>query len=125
MTRGRSCLLVPLPKPRVCSFFFSNVALLSSPTLNAGCLNCLPECSFTRFSIDSDRLTITDVTENDAGVYTCIMNTTLDHDSASAELTVVGEFSLAGASVSLTHQTNSGRIKAPVSGFLSESGSVR
>uniref|UniRef100_A0A3Q3XAH8 Neuronal cell adhesion molecule n=1 Tax=Mola mola TaxID=94237 RepID=A0A3Q3XAH8_MOLML len=42
-----------------------------------------------RFSIDSDRLTITDVAENDAGVYTCIMNTTLDHDSASAELTVV------------------------------------
>uniref|UniRef100_A0A673BVY7 Neuronal cell adhesion molecule-like n=1 Tax=Sphaeramia orbicularis TaxID=375764 RepID=A0A673BVY7_9TELE len=39
--------------------------------------------------VDSDSLTITDVTENDAGVYTCIMNTTLDHDSASAELTVV------------------------------------
>ncbi|XP_067357770.1 neuronal cell adhesion molecule-like isoform X15 [Channa argus] len=36
-----------------------------------------------------DSLTITDVTENDAGVYTCIMNTTLDHDSASAKLTVV------------------------------------
>nr|XP_033491832.1 neuronal cell adhesion molecule-like isoform X13 [Epinephelus lanceolatus] len=42
-----------------------------------------------RLIVDSDSLTITDVTENDAGVYTCIMNTTLDHDSASAELTVV------------------------------------
>ncbi|XP_061577046.1 neuronal cell adhesion molecule-like isoform X13 [Cololabis saira] len=42
-----------------------------------------------RLVVDSDSLTITDVTENDAGVYTCIMNTTLDHDSASAELTVV------------------------------------
>ncbi|XP_070973377.1 neuronal cell adhesion molecule-like isoform X7 [Oncorhynchus clarkii lewisi] len=42
-----------------------------------------------RFLVDSDSLTITDVTENDAGTYTCIMNTTLDHDSASAELTVV------------------------------------
>lgn len=99
MTRGRSCLLVPLPKPRVCSFFVSNVALLFSPTLDANRLSCLLECSFTRFSIDSDRLTITDVAENDAGVYTCIMNTTLDHDSASAELTVVGKFSLAGAQV--------------------------
>ncbi|XP_008304415.1 neuronal cell adhesion molecule isoform X1 [Stegastes partitus] len=42
-----------------------------------------------RLIVDSDSLTITDVTENDAGVYTCIMNTSLDHDSASAELTVV------------------------------------
>uniref|UniRef100_A0A4W5Q926 Neuronal cell adhesion molecule n=1 Tax=Hucho hucho TaxID=62062 RepID=A0A4W5Q926_9TELE len=42
-----------------------------------------------RFVVDSDSLTITDVTENDAGTYTCIMNTTLDQDSASAELTVV------------------------------------
>ncbi|XP_054631455.1 neuronal cell adhesion molecule-like isoform X18 [Dunckerocampus dactyliophorus] len=42
-----------------------------------------------RFIVDSDSLTITGVTEGDAGVYTCIMNTTLDHDSASAELTVV------------------------------------
>uniref|UniRef100_A0A667WM97 Neuronal cell adhesion molecule n=1 Tax=Myripristis murdjan TaxID=586833 RepID=A0A667WM97_9TELE len=43
-----------------------------------------------RFIVDSDSLTINDVVENDEGVYTCIMNTTLDHDSASAELTVVG-----------------------------------
>ncbi|XP_054631437.1 neuronal cell adhesion molecule-like isoform X5 [Dunckerocampus dactyliophorus] len=43
----------------------------------------------SRFIVDSDSLTITGVTEGDAGVYTCIMNTTLDHDSASAELTVV------------------------------------
>ncbi|XP_075326359.1 neuronal cell adhesion molecule-like isoform X14 [Odontesthes bonariensis] len=42
-----------------------------------------------RLIVDSDSLTISDVTENDAGVYTCIMNTTLDQDSASAELTVV------------------------------------
>uniref|UniRef100_A0A667WB10 Neuronal cell adhesion molecule n=1 Tax=Myripristis murdjan TaxID=586833 RepID=A0A667WB10_9TELE len=42
-----------------------------------------------RFIVDSDSLTINDVVENDEGVYTCIMNTTLDHDSASAELTVV------------------------------------
>ncbi|CAB1313413.1 unnamed protein product [Coregonus sp. 'balchen'] len=42
-----------------------------------------------RFVVDSDSLTINDVTENDAGTYTCIMNTTLDQDSASAELTVV------------------------------------
>ncbi|XP_072242292.1 neuronal cell adhesion molecule-like isoform X14 [Leuresthes tenuis] len=42
-----------------------------------------------RLIVDSDSLTINDVTEGDAGVYTCIMNTTLDQDSASAELTVV------------------------------------
>ncbi|XP_068595287.1 neuronal cell adhesion molecule-like [Brachionichthys hirsutus] len=42
-----------------------------------------------RLIVDSDSLTITDVTESDAGVYTCIMNTSLDQDSASAELTVV------------------------------------
>uniref|UniRef100_A0A673KXI2 Neural cell adhesion molecule L1 n=1 Tax=Sinocyclocheilus rhinocerous TaxID=307959 RepID=A0A673KXI2_9TELE len=42
-----------------------------------------------RFRVDSDSLTITDVTESDAGTYTCIMNTTLDQDSASAQLTVV------------------------------------
>uniref|UniRef100_A0A3Q1FDF4 Neuronal cell adhesion molecule n=2 Tax=Acanthochromis polyacanthus TaxID=80966 RepID=A0A3Q1FDF4_9TELE len=42
-----------------------------------------------RLIVDNDSLTITEVTENDAGVYTCIMNTTLDHDSATAELTVV------------------------------------
>lgn len=47
-------------------------------------------CFVCRFIVDLDSLTITDVTENDVGVYTCIMNTTLDHDSASAELTVVG-----------------------------------
>ncbi|XP_057185453.1 neuronal cell adhesion molecule-like isoform X10 [Triplophysa rosa] len=42
-----------------------------------------------RFRVDSDSLTITDVTEEDAGQYTCIVNTTLDEDSASALLTVV------------------------------------
>ncbi|XP_030221645.1 neuronal cell adhesion molecule isoform X13 [Gadus morhua] len=42
-----------------------------------------------RFIVDSDTLTIAEVTEGDEGVYTCIMNTTLDHDSASAELSVV------------------------------------
>lgn len=48
-----------------------------------------------RLIVDSDSLTITDVTENDEGKYTCIMNTTLDHDSASAELTVVGMYHFA------------------------------
>ncbi|KAK0155617.1 Neuronal cell adhesion molecule [Merluccius polli] len=42
-----------------------------------------------RFIVDSDSLTIEAVTEGDEGVYTCIMNTSLDHDSASAELSVV------------------------------------
>ena len=60
-------------------------------------LSCLNEFFVSRLIVDSDSLTITDVTENDAGVYTCIMNTTLDHDSASAELTVVGKFGSAGA----------------------------
>lgn len=51
----------------------------------------------SRIILESDSLTITDVTENDAGVYTCITNTTLDQDSASAELTVVGKFGSPGA----------------------------
>ncbi|XP_053541750.1 neuronal cell adhesion molecule a isoform X11 [Ictalurus punctatus] len=42
-----------------------------------------------RFVIGSDTLTILKVTESDEGTYTCIMNTTLDQDQASAELTVV------------------------------------
>uniref|UniRef100_A0A7N6FBM4 Neural cell adhesion molecule L1 n=1 Tax=Anabas testudineus TaxID=64144 RepID=A0A7N6FBM4_ANATE len=42
-----------------------------------------------RFEVDTDSLTIKDVTDGDEGTYTCIMNTTLDQDSASAMLTVV------------------------------------
>ncbi|XP_056878778.1 neuronal cell adhesion molecule a isoform X5 [Takifugu flavidus] len=42
-----------------------------------------------RFVVDADTLTIMDVTDRDKGTYTCVMNTTLDHDSASAVLTVV------------------------------------
>ncbi|KAK1906745.1 Neuronal cell adhesion molecule [Dissostichus eleginoides] len=42
-----------------------------------------------RFQVDVDSLTITDVEDQDAGTYTCIMITTLDQDSASAMLTVV------------------------------------
>ncbi|XP_041820034.1 neuronal cell adhesion molecule a isoform X2 [Chelmon rostratus] len=42
-----------------------------------------------RFVVDMDSLTIKDVTDGDEGTYTCIMNTTLDQDSASAMLTVV------------------------------------
>ncbi|XP_035465480.2 neuronal cell adhesion molecule a isoform X7 [Scophthalmus maximus] len=42
-----------------------------------------------RFVVDTDSLTIKDVTDEDEGTYTCIMNTTLDRDSASAMLTVV------------------------------------
>uniref|UniRef100_A0A4W6DAC4 Neural cell adhesion molecule L1 n=1 Tax=Lates calcarifer TaxID=8187 RepID=A0A4W6DAC4_LATCA len=41
------------------------------------------------FEVDTDSLTIKDVTDVDEGTYTCIMNTTLDQDSASAMLTVV------------------------------------
>lgn len=47
-----------------------------------------------RFEVDTDSLVIKDVTEEDEGTYTCIMNTTLDRDSASATLTVVGTFAL-------------------------------
>lgn len=47
-----------------------------------------------RFQVDVDTLTITDVTEGDEGTYTCMMKTSLDMDSASAMLTVVGMFSL-------------------------------
>lgn len=43
-----------------------------------------------RFVVDTDSLTIKDVTDGDEGTYTCIMNTTLDQDSASAMLTVIG-----------------------------------
>uniref|UniRef100_A0A8L0DTP5 Neural cell adhesion molecule L1 n=1 Tax=Oncorhynchus mykiss TaxID=8022 RepID=A0A8L0DTP5_ONCMY len=43
-----------------------------------------------RFLVDTDSLTINEVTEEDEGTYTCVMNTTLDQDSASAMLTVVG-----------------------------------
>ncbi|XP_077356993.1 neuronal cell adhesion molecule a isoform X5 [Festucalex cinctus] len=42
-----------------------------------------------RFEVDTDSLVIKDVTDEDEGTYTCIMNTTLDRDSASATLTVV------------------------------------
>lgn len=49
-------------------------------------------CDAFRFVVDADTLTIKDVTDRDKGTYTCIMNTTLDHDSASAVLTVVGRF---------------------------------
>ncbi|XP_019911974.3 neuronal cell adhesion molecule a isoform X4 [Esox lucius] len=42
-----------------------------------------------RFVVETDSLTIRDVTEEDEGTYTCVMNTTLDQDSASAMLTVV------------------------------------
>ncbi|XP_018620979.1 neuronal cell adhesion molecule-like isoform X9 [Scleropages formosus] len=43
-----------------------------------------------RLMVGADSLTINDVTEGDEGTYTCIVNTTLDQDSASARLTVVG-----------------------------------
>ncbi|XP_058883464.1 neuronal cell adhesion molecule-like isoform X17 [Acipenser ruthenus] len=42
-----------------------------------------------RFIVGEDSLTIGEVTEIDEGTYTCIANTSLDKDSASAELTVV------------------------------------
>ncbi|KAL4612744.1 neuronal cell adhesion molecule-like isoform X10 [Arapaima gigas] len=49
----------------------------------------LPDDERHVFVVGADSLTITDVTETDQGTYTCIMNTTLDQDSASAVLTVV------------------------------------
>lgn len=51
-----------------------------------------------RFVRGTDTLTIKDVVDDDEGTYTCSVNTTLDHDSASAMLTVVGKFD-----VVLTH----------------------
>ncbi|XP_017280369.1 neuronal cell adhesion molecule a isoform X12 [Kryptolebias marmoratus] len=42
-----------------------------------------------RFVMGKESLTISDVTEEDEGTYTCIANTILDQDSASAKLTVV------------------------------------
>uniref|UniRef100_A0A673BWY2 Neuronal cell adhesion molecule a n=1 Tax=Sphaeramia orbicularis TaxID=375764 RepID=A0A673BWY2_9TELE len=42
-----------------------------------------------KFEVDTDSLIIKDITDEDEGTYTCIMNTTLDQDSASAMLTVV------------------------------------
>lgn len=48
-----------------------------------------------RFLVGADTLTITDVADEDEGTYTCIMNTSLDMDSASAMLTVVGTLTLA------------------------------
>lgn len=48
--------------------------------------------TITRFEVDTDSLIIKDITDEDKGTYTCIMNTTLDQDSASAMLTVVGMF---------------------------------
>lgn len=47
-----------------------------------------------RFLVGADTLTISDVTDGDEGTYTCMMNTSLDMDSASAMLTVVGTFTL-------------------------------
>lgn len=45
-----------------------------------------------RFLVGADSLTINHVTDGDEGTYTCIMNTSLDMDSASAMLTVVGMY---------------------------------
>ncbi|XP_032444838.1 neuronal cell adhesion molecule a isoform X11 [Xiphophorus hellerii] len=42
-----------------------------------------------RFEVDDESLIIRDVTDDDAGTYTCVTNTILDQDSASATLTVV------------------------------------
>lgn len=42
-----------------------------------------------RFVVGEESLMIKDVVDEDEGTYTCYMNTTLDHDSASAMLTVV------------------------------------
>ncbi|XP_054480200.1 neuronal cell adhesion molecule a isoform X2 [Anoplopoma fimbria] len=57
-----------------------------------------------RFEVGIESLTIRDVTDEDEGTYTCIMNTTLDQDSASAMLTVVEEPD-APTELELTDQT--------------------
>ncbi|XP_075327553.1 neuronal cell adhesion molecule a isoform X6 [Odontesthes bonariensis] len=57
-----------------------------------------------RFEVDMDSLTIKDIRDADEGTYTCIMNTTLDQDSASAMLTVV-EKPDAPTDLELTDQT--------------------
>ncbi|XP_077401590.1 neuronal cell adhesion molecule a isoform X11 [Vanacampus margaritifer] len=57
-----------------------------------------------RFEVDTDSLVIKDVTDEDEGTYTCIMNTTLDRDFASATLTVV-EKPDPPADLELTDQT--------------------
>ncbi|XP_008399236.1 neuronal cell adhesion molecule a isoform X7 [Poecilia reticulata] len=44
-----------------------------------------------RFEVGDESLIIRDVTDDDAGTYTCITNTILDQDSASATLTVVAK----------------------------------
>ncbi|XP_066543240.1 neuronal cell adhesion molecule a isoform X12 [Amia ocellicauda] len=44
-----------------------------------------------RFVVGQESLTINDITEIDEGTYTCIMNTSLDEDSAKAMLTVVDQ----------------------------------
>ncbi|XP_034433541.1 neuronal cell adhesion molecule a isoform X12 [Hippoglossus hippoglossus] len=58
-----------------------------------------------RFEVDTDSLTVKHVTDEDEGTYTCIMNTTLDRDSASAMLTVV-EKPDAPTNLELTDQTD-------------------
>ncbi|XP_062238712.1 neuronal cell adhesion molecule a isoform X2 [Platichthys flesus] len=58
-----------------------------------------------RFEVDTDSLTVNHVTDEDEGTYTCIMNTTLDRDSASAMLTVV-EKPDAPTDLELTDQTD-------------------
>lgn len=63
----------------------------------------LSVCSVYRFSVDKDHLVVTDVSDDDGGMYTCAANTTLDSVSASAVLRVVGksenEYSTARLSV--------------------------
>lgn len=51
-------------------------------------------CNTFRFVVGKESLTISDVADDDEGTYTCITNTILDQDSASAKLTVVGKYSL-------------------------------
>lgn len=53
-------------------------------------LKHLQTCNPCRFEVGDESLIIRDVTDDDAGTYTCITNTILDQDSASAALTVVG-----------------------------------
>lgn len=50
------------------------------------------KCSHVfRYSVDTDRLQIMNVNMSDQGTYSCTAKTSLDEDTATAVLTVLGE----------------------------------
>ncbi|EGV93677.1 Neuronal cell adhesion molecule [Cricetulus griseus] len=72
-----------------------------------------------RFSIDKDHLVVTDVGDDDGGVYTCAANTTLDRVSASAVLRVVELTNQLDKSVQLTW-TPGDDNNSPITKFIIE-----